>query len=109
LDGDQNSLVAQEGKWGKIFFPQNDSIGPTPFGHHLIVGVCWTVTRIFRLPKKVEVNLISFLKRNSSPPCLLGRRKNFSHHLMVGVCWMVIEKIWSPSNTPPLSNGDRIF
>jgi hypothetical protein len=38
LDGDQNSLVAHEGKQGKKTFLENDSIGLTTFGCHLLVG-----------------------------------------------------------------------
>jgi hypothetical protein len=28
---------------------------------------------------------------------------------MVRVCSIIIEKIWSPFNNPPLSNGNQIF
>jgi hypothetical protein len=71
LDGDQKFLVAQEEKQRKCFFPKNDSISPTPFGCHLMVGVCHMVIESFWWPKKGEVNVISFLKK-LIPPCAFG-------------------------------------
>jgi hypothetical protein len=67
LDGDQIFLVAQEGKQRNFFFLKNDSIGPTPFSRHLMVGVCWMAIEIFWLPKKGEVHVISLLKKTHPP------------------------------------------
>jgi hypothetical protein len=73
LDGDQNSLVAQEGRKGKKNSPKKDSIGPTPFGCHLMVGyVGWRLKFLIAKKKGGACN-INF-EKTSSPHALLGNR-----------------------------------
>jgi hypothetical protein len=52
LDGNQNSLAAQEGRKGKKKFPKKDSIGPTPFSCLMMVGYVGWRLQFFDRPKK---------------------------------------------------------
>jgi hypothetical protein len=56
----------------------------------MMVGVCWMVIENFRLPKKGEVHVISFLKKKLIPPM---------------PSW-VTEKFQSPFNGGGVSDGD---